>query len=356
MPTTSSPAGTEAAAILRSLVADADERIRQLLEAETRKWSPVGERSADLVADVRRITDAGGKRLRPAFCVAGYLAAGGSPGHREDVVEAAAALELLHVFALIHDDVLDASPVRRGVQTLHTAHEGEHRRHGLAGEPRRYGEGIAILAGDLAHVYADSMTAGLPPAARAIWADLRTEMIIGQYLDVRSAAEPRIDVRLARWIAVCKSGHYTINRPLALGAAVTGRTDLKEVFHRYGARAGEAFQLRDDLIDLTGDAAVTGKPTGLDATGHKMTLLLALAAEKDQRVRELVERTGPSREPESARRLNGLLRESGVVDDVERLIERLVGDACDAVMSAPIERAWREVLVEMAHQVAYRDH
>ncbi|TLP50918.1 polyprenyl synthetase family protein [Microbispora triticiradicis] len=352
--TTSPPAGTEAAELRRRLVADAEDRIHRLLDLETEKWTAAGGRPAELVASVRRIVDAGGKRLRPAFCVTGYLSAGGDPGSGDDVVRAAAALELLHVFALIHDDVLDDSAVRRGAETVHSTYASDHLRRGMLGEPRRYGEGVAILAGDLAHVYADGMAAQLPPAARQIWTELRTEMIVGQFLDVLAAAEALMDVRTARWIAVCKSGHYTIHRPLTLGAAVAGRTDLNGVFQRYGALVGEAFQLRDDLIDVTGDSGITGKPTGLDAARHKMTLLLALAAEKDDRVRKLV--GAPAREHDAAERLHTLLRECGVVDDVERLIQELVDDACAVIREAPLDREWREELIEMAHRVAYRDH
>ena len=78
------------------------------------------------------------------------------------------------------------------------------------------------------------------------------------------AAERIADPALCRWIAVCKSGRYTIQRPLILGAAIAGRLDLAPAFKRSGAALGEAFQLRDDLIDAFGDSTRSGKPTGLD--------------------------------------------------------------------------------------------
>ncbi|TDB90709.1 polyprenyl synthetase family protein [Actinomadura sp. KC216] len=353
MSTTRSAASADVRTAREHLVRGAEQRIHRLLAAEVAKWSSLGHGSTDLVAAVQRMMDAGGKRLRPAFCVAGYLAAGGDPERADEIVDAAAAVELLHVFALIHDDVLDNSPVRRGVETIHVTYGREHQDRGLTGDPRRYGEGVAILAGDLSHAYADGLAARLPAAAREVWAELRAEMIVGQFMDVRAAAESLMDTGLARWIAVCKSGHYTIHRPLALGAAVAGRTDLDELFRRYGTWVGEAFQLRDDLIDLTGDSAVTGKPTGQDTAGYKMTLLLTLAAERDHRVRDLVRR--PGRDRPAAADLHTLLRESGVAVQVEHLIGELVGKASALLHDAPLPPPWRAELIEMAHHVAYRD-
>ena len=98
----------------------------------------------------------GGKRLRPAFCFWGYLAAGGDPDDAR-VIDAGAAFEMLQAFALVHDDVMDGSATRRGARTAHLAYGDRHVDAGWRGEPRRFGEGVAILIGDLAHVYADQL-------------------------------------------------------------------------------------------------------------------------------------------------------------------------------------------------------
>jgi (E)-4-hydroxy-3-methyl-but-2-enyl pyrophosphate reductase len=335
------------------LLAQVSARIDDLLNVEAARWGAVDARAAVPVEAVAGLVAAGGKRLRPTFCVSGYLAAGGT-ADQEAVVAAAAGLELLHAFALIHDDVLDNSPTRRGVPTTHAKHSDIHAAHGWAGESRRYGEGVAVLAGDLAFSYANRLTCRLPGPAMEVWTELSTEMIIGQQVDIALAAELAADADLARWIAVCKSGRYTIHRPLALGASIAGRPDLQPAFEAYGVAAGEAFQLRDDLLDAFGDSAATGKPTGLDASEHKMTLLLALAAARDARVARLVE-DGQNGEAWDPVELRAALLASGVRQEVEQRIDRLVAAARTALATAPLSDGWRERLGEMAAQVAYRD-
>jgi geranylgeranyl diphosphate synthase, type I len=333
------------------MLARVETRITGFLAAERARWGSVNPRAAALVDAVSSLVEAGGKRLRPVFCLSGYLAAGGDPAG-EDAVDASAALELLQAFALIHDDVLDNSELRRGAPTVHVHHAAEHEANGWLGEARRYGEGVAILAGDLAFAYADRLTAGLSPAARAIWDELRIEMIVGQHLDVAAAAEAVVDPQLCRWIAVCKSGRYTIHRPLELGAAIAGRPELASAFEGYGAALGEAFQLRDDVIDAFGDGAA-GKPAGLDFAEHKMTLLLALAAERDTRVRALID-GGPGT-PWDADLLRRALVESGVRDSVEGVIAELVGRARQAVQDSPLDTRWCAEFSALATRVAYRD-
>lgn len=334
------------------LLARVSVTIEDLLKAETARWAAVDARVAVPVEAVAEIVRAGGKRLRPAFCVSGYLSAGGT-ADEETVVAAAAALELLHVFALIHDDIMDNSDTRRGTPTVHAKHAALHAERGWAGEHRRFGEGIGILAGDLALSYANRLASGLTGPALQIWNDLVTEVIIGQQLDIALAAELTPDPALSRWVAVCKSGRYTIHRPLALGAAIAGRPELQVPFEEYGVAAGEAFQLRDDLLDAFGDGVATGKPAGLDLVEHKMTLLLALAATKDDRVARLVAdgRNGGWDPAE----LQGALLASGVRQEVEEQIDQLVATACAALDDAPLADDWHKRLVKMAEQVAYRD-
>ena len=139
-----------------------------------------------------------------------------------DVIDAAAALELLHAFALIHDDVMDGSDTRRGHPALHRRFEAMHEAEQLRGEGRRFGEGLAVLAGDLAFVLADSLMGGLPRRARDIWHELRVELTMGQWVDLIGAARGDHSPDVARWVATYKSGRYTVERPLHLGAALGG--------------------------------------------------------------------------------------------------------------------------------------
>ncbi|WBB61013.1 polyprenyl synthetase family protein [Streptomyces sp. WMMC500] len=113
---------------------------------------------------------------------------------------------------------------------------------------------------------------------------------------------------------------------------------------------GEAFQLRDDLLDAFGDSADTGKPAGLDFAQHKMTLLLGWAMQRDDRIHSLI--TEPGHTPDEVRRR---LVDTGVPGDVERHIAGLVERGCKAIADAPIGPAWRDDLKDLAMRVAYRN-
>ncbi|HKS48357.1 MAG TPA: polyprenyl synthetase family protein [Amycolatopsis sp.] len=328
------------------MLREMEQGLLAFLTDERVKWVADDERAAVPVQAVTKLVKAGGKRLRPAFCLTGYFSAGGQmPAER--AVRAAIALELLHASALIHDDVMDDSDQRRAMPTVHAEHIAVHRTNGWHGESRRYGESVAILAGDLAWAYADYFMADLSADLSRQWLELRAELVSGQLLDIATATEFTADPELARRIAVVKSGRYTIHRPLVLGSTLAGRSDLADHFEVYGEALGEAFQLRDDLIDAFEDGKKSGKPSGLDFRQHKMTVLLSLAVRQDERIRSLVE--------------NGefdLLRERlilcGIRDKVEARIGELVERAQCAIGEAPLVPDWREQLSRMATEVAYR--
>ena len=339
----------------QAVLADVERTMESLLAGERARWNAEEPRGVALVDTVGDLVAAGGKRLRPAFCISGFLSAGGDPADPR-LPGLAAGLELLHVSALLHDDVLDCSDQRRGQPTAHVMHTSAHRAAHWRGDPRRYGENVAILAGDLALIYADQAVGPAREAVFQEWTQLRSEVMVGQFLDVAIAAEYDADPERSRWVAVCKSGRYSIQRPLSIGAQLAGHSGLAGAFETYGCALGEAFQLRDDLIDAFGDGAASGKPAGLDIAQHKMTLLLALAIRRDARVRKLVLPDGGGTDGAvDADELRGLLIDSGIRDEVEAHVDRLVSDAIAALADAPLPDPWRRELTAMAHQVAYRD-
>lgn len=211
--------------------------------------------AAEMVDELRRLVAAGGKRIRPAFCYWGYRAAGGDDG--EPIVRAAAALELFHTFALIHDDVMDESEHRRGVVSTYARFAGAR-----AGEPGalRFGRSVAVLAGDLAAVLADEALIGsgfaperLLPALRR-YARMREEVAAGQYLDVQGAAATASADR----VASLKTGAYTVEGPLHVGALLAGGSpELLAALSRFAGPLGLAFQFRDDVLDK-GEGVVPG--------------------------------------------------------------------------------------------------
>ncbi len=334
-----------------------EERVATVLAGELERWTAVDADLAEPVTALRDLVLAGGKRLRPAFCHWAYVGAGGSPDDQA-VVDAGAALELLHTFALVHDDIMDGSATRRGTDTIHVQFEAGHALDGWRGEARRFGEGVAILVGDLAFVYADQLLTGAPPAAHQVFTELRIEVNVGQYLDLLGTARGKVTESTARRISRFKSGKYTVERPLHLGAALAGRLDdLAAPLSGYGLPLGEAFQLRDDLLGVFGDDEVTGKPVGEDLREGKPTLLYAMAVEQASGADAAVlARYGAADlDDDDVAALQDVLLTSGAVETVEGDIDRLVAEAVEAIDTGAITDEARDALVELAYFVAGRD-
>ena len=335
-----------------------DQRLRVLIDTEDARWTALDDVLADPFTALRNLVLVGGKRLRPAFCHWGFVGAGGDPDDAL-VIEAGAALELLHAFALFHDDVMDGSATRRGQPTVHTVHE---QRHGgrWAGEARRYGEGVAILVGDLTFVYADQLMRDAPARAWEIWNELRIELNIGQYLDIVGSAHRERRWAKAEQISRYKSGKYTIERPLHLGAMLAAperATELLAPLSAYGLPLGDAFQMRDDVLGVYGDTAVTGKPVADDLREGKPTPLMALACETATSAqRELLDRVGAADlGEEEIASIQQIIIETGALQRLEDHITSLTDAALASIPAMPCASEAKEELVRLAGYVSWRD-
>ncbi len=317
----------QAPAALTTVAARVTERLDEVLQEEHDIWSGIDSRLSPLLDALRMLVLGGGKRLRPAFCYWGHRAAGGDDNDPA-VIDAGAALELLHAFALAHDDVMDGSDLRRGKPTIHEAWAKRHADAGWRGESRRFGDGIAILVGDLAHVLADELAIRAAPQATRLWRDLRTEVNLGQLLDIMATAQRDTELSTARRIARYKSGMYTVEQPLALGANIGGQPELGDRLRRYGDPVGEAFQLRDDMLGAFGDTKLVGKPVGDDLREGKPTMLLSIATERASRTQNAVlETIGTDLTVADVAMVQQVFVDTGAVSQVELHIEQLIGTA-----------------------------
>lgn len=355
--------------------------IDDLLDRESATLSAI---SPDLLPllDVARPFLAGGKRFRALFCYWGWQSVAGRVAVDEvvdaptpdagPVVALASALEVFHAAALVHDDIMDNSDLRRGRPSAHRQFEAAHRRAGWERSPERYGEAAALLLGDLLLGWSDELfdrgvRAAPDPsaawAAREEFARMRTEVTVGQYLDMleedswRHRGEDDLLDRAQR-VVVYKSAKYSVEAPLAIGAALAG-ADLAQLaaLRAFGLPLGVAFQLRDDVLGVFGDPEVTGKPAGDDLREGKRTVLVTLARQKlpTSARRIFDELVGdPDLDASQIGMLQTAVRDSGALDDVERLIEREVATALAALEPAPLTRAARENLASLAAAVTAR--
>ncbi|NIL74478.1 hypothetical protein RhoFasB10_00562 [Rhodococcus sp. B10] len=307
---------------------------------------------ADAVDDLVAFVLRGGKRLRPAFAWTAWLGAGGDR-HGPDasaVLRACASLELIQACALIHDDIIDASLTRRGFPTVHVGLAERHRAQQWSGSATRFGESAAILLGDLALCWADDMLreSGLDASAMArispVWSAMRTEVLGGQLLDIEAEAGRDESVDAAMRVNRFKTAAYTVERPLHLGAAVAGASDLVVASLRsFGTDIGVAFQLRDDLLGVFGDPAVTGKPSGDDIREGKRTVLMAVGLQRADAghadVATLLRTSLGSEDltDEQIHAIRAALTDLGAVDDVEQRITELTERALDTLAAADID-------------------
>lgn len=305
-----------------------------------------------MIDELSRVVDAGGKRLRPMFCFWGHRAAGGPD--TDAVVRAGAALELLHTFAIVHDDIMDGSPLRRGRAASHVA----------MGEGR-FGTSAAILTGDLAFALADRMLIesgfdGPRLSAAFDWFNkMRLEVIAGQFADLVAAERREADEPAARRIAALKSGAYTVEKPLAIGAALAGASgDVIAALTAFGAPLGEAFQIRDDVLGAFGEPSVTGKDAEGDLREGKRTVLVAkaraLATPEDRAFLDAA-LGSPDLTHGDVERLREVLRSSGGLAGTLALIDELHGKALAALDAAPFDDHAKGALRLLAETAVARD-
>ena len=314
--------------------------------------------------------------IQPSVSADDEAAASAAPapaaGGLAAVVSAASALEIFHAAALVHDDIIDNSDTRRGAPSAHKLFESLHEREGWAGDSASYGRASAILLGDLLLGWSDELLdEGLDELAdrasarraRLEFNFMRTEVTAGQYLDILEErawlAQPEAELldRALR-VIVYKSAKYSVQAPLVIGAALAGAsaTQLNSL-RAFGLPLGMAYQLRDDLLGVFGDAAVTGKPSGDDLTEGKRTVLIALARERlsDADRASLDAQLGnPTLNTAQIRALQQLISASGAVDRVEALIEAQVAEAVAALETAPISAGARQKLLDLTDRVTRR--
>jgi geranylgeranyl diphosphate synthase type I len=369
-----------------SLSHDISATLDRFISRKRKQFAPLGADLAPLF-DLTEQAVAGGKRLRPAFAYWGWRAAGGSATQLDAIVTAAAAIELVHASALVHDDVIDGSATRRGrpaaqrefadLPSLRAASPGSAgsgastRSDEVDGggiqrlRAQRFGWSAAILLGDLLLSWSDELLgqSGFKPkviAAGRVYFDLlRSEVVAGQYLDILASARGRSTTAEAMRVVRYKSAKYTVERPLQFGAALAkAGPHLLSALSSYGVPLGEAFQLRDDVLGVFGEPDVTGKPSGDDIREGKGTLLLARAFDQATPAQAalLSRHVGNAAVDEAGvAEVQQVLRDTGALASVETVIAQLKAAALAALAYAPItDEGAADALRRLADQATDR--
>ncbi|MDO0925421.1 polyprenyl synthetase family protein [Streptomyces sp. TG1A-8] len=334
-----------------------DRVLHRFVTEEAERFAAVDPVLGPVAAELEAAV-ADGKRLRAAFCYWGWRAAGQPDS--EALLRAAASMELVHAAAVVHDDLIDDSPLRHGRPTAHRALRGAVPGHPRTGAAAR---SLAMLVGDLLMALAGELfaTSGLPAAylarARPLWSVLARELIAGECLEIlHTGAAP--DTVASLKVIRYKTAKYTVEQPLLIGGTLAGAgRRLREGYSAYGLPLGEAFQLRDDLLGVFGDPERTGKSDGDDIRGHRPTALLAEAWRiSDEAGRErlgaLLGRGDLDRDGlDDVRRVMSRL---GAPGRVENMITARVEESLDALHELALPVAAADALTALARAAAVR--
>lgn len=309
-------------------------------------------RARSVVYDqVEQMTLRGGKRFRAALLIEAAALFDEDAPVRECVLDAAAALELLQTYFLIHDDIMDEDATRRGGPSAHVALADS------SGDPQ-IGRNLAILAGDCAAALHQIILSRIetPDSVQRrvgrIFADMHMDVIMGQVHDVLENTDPME-------IASHKTASYTTVGPLSAGAVLGGADDeAVEILARAGRPLGIAFQLRDDLLGTFGDEAQTGKPVGTDIRLGKHTFVIRTAlAQADARQRALLEETlgnaqAGAEELEQAQRI---IESTGARRSCEERIEEMASRFAQVIRAGDYAPAAKDFMLHVAELLTKRD-
>jgi geranylgeranyl diphosphate synthase type I len=213
----------------------------------------------EIVDHAKRLVMGGGKRIRPYLAWMSYREAGGKDSH---VIETLVGLELFHAFALVHDDIMDRGLERHGVPTTH----------------RLYGDGQAILLGDLLFNWSYELIA--PTKGREIFSKMVDEVIVGQMLDVDATRRKKVSDQFIEDKMRLKTASYSFVRPLQFGAALAGKSKLFSKLEKFGLPLGLAFQIQDDLLDITTSSTQLGKSAFNDVKEGQKTAFTQYASRR----------------------------------------------------------------------------
>jgi geranylgeranyl diphosphate synthase type I len=317
---------------------------------------------ADAVAHAGRLTLAGGKRVRPYIADLMYRGLGGRKlkAARERFV----TLELFHVFGLVHDDIIDRGLERHGVPTVHRQVAATLKKAIRTGDLDRVGESQALLVGDLVFAWVCRRMSGDAPFSAKVATRMRDrfyrmveEVVVGQMVDVdlttrTSATSALIDDKMR-----LKTASYTFVRPMQIGAALADGSAKDDRFcEAFGLALGLAFQIQDDLLDLTATAEVSGKTPLRDLAERQHTVFTQWIAENGSAAhrKELKALFGQDLRAKDQLRVVALFKDSGAIDYGKSLIDGYLTQAVTAVRASRYPEPMKAELLELVGLVKGR--
>ena len=320
-----------------------DAEIKRMFDGIVFEKEPAG-----LYDPLRYMIEIGGKRIRPRLCLTAYALlakAEGAADFDAHILEPACGLEVFHTFTLLHDDIMDRSPLRRGQETVW----------------KKWSEDTAILSGDVMLIDAYKRIAKAPAdkldAVLKLFSDTAAEVCEGQQFDMEFESVP--EVRMPEYEQMIKLKTAVLLACSAkMGALLSGAgKEQCEALYKYGLLLGMAFQVADDYLDAYGDEKVFGKPIGGDILNCKKSWLTVRTCEKAEDKKAFLEMfSAPADTPEAKAAKIAAVKEVygkyGVGEDARAEVRRYSNLAIEAV--AGFERWQKEVLTRFADSLVAR--
>ena len=323
---------------LKNFKIEFDERLDQFLEKKLLEAKKLNQTTVYNLEQIAFVLKSGGKRFRPALAYFGHKLAGGTDN--QAIWDIALALEIFHGFALIHDDIIDKSLIRRGVPTLEALYQDYFDKNNPNIDNKHFAMSAAILAGDFALVLANQLIANLKydlsikEKVQNIYYEMQFELVGGQEDDCFGVGLADLDdLKEENVISMLKfkSGNYSIQKPLLMGAILANADQMKQsTIMSAGEKLGLVFQVKDDILGLFGDEKEIGKSNTSDITDGKRTLMMvrtynnSTQNDKD-RIKTIL--GNENADLNDVNWLKSLIQNSGVVAELEEHCLKLVTDA-----------------------------
>ena len=355
---------TDVSRLLAQYQKQINERLAFYFDKKIEEASRISNYTREVVANAKEYTLRGGKRLRPIFCIYGYKCL--SDTNSEAIIEAAISLELMQSSLLVHDDIMDEDELRRGKQTFHIVCKAMCERQFGKNKSHRFGENIAIVAGDLLEAYGEEVLAKSSfkseyvKKALAKYAEIVKNVGYGQILDITAERKGSFTEDEILTIHKLKTASYTIEGPLHIGALLAGAKEADlQILSDYGIPLGLAFQIQDDILGLFGSEEKMGKPVGSDIREGKKTLLILHALERctEDEKEFIAKALGNERVTvEEIDAVRDIVRKTGSLDYSKKLVGEMTDKAVQAIKPSDFRTEAKDSLINIADFIGNREY
>ncbi|MBN1763418.1 MAG: polyprenyl synthetase family protein [Methanomicrobia archaeon] len=335
-----------------------------LFDKKIAEASRISSHTGEIVVAAKEYTLRGGKRLRPIFCIYGYQCL--SDTNIDAIVKASISLELMQSYLLIHDDIMDEDELRRGKTTFHIICKDLCEREFGTTKSLKFGESIAIVAGDLLEAYGEEIVANSPfnseyvRKALAKYAAIVENVGYGQILDITAERKGGFNEDEILTIHKLKTASYTIEGPLHIGALLAGANEADlQILSDYGIPLGLAFQIHDDILGLFGSEEKTGKPVGSDVQEGKKTLLILHALKSctgDEKAFIFNALGNEQITAADVDKVREIVRRTGSLEYSKRLVTEMTDKAVQAIKTSDFRAEAKEFLINIADFIGNREY